>query len=383
MKNSFIAKDHLKIFAPGRMNLLGEHVDYNAGVVMPAAIDRYAKLSIQTMDAPLIQLIASDFNQAVTVPIAALDKRIDDYGNPLPAFALYPAGVAWSLIQEGLEVKGIKAEYSSNIPIGSGLSSSAAIEVAFASAWQEVAGWEVDRMKLAQICQRAENEYVGVQSGLMDQFASIFGIKDHLLVLDTRTLNWEAIKLPPDVSIVLADSKLPRSLAGSGYNERRRDCESALKTLQTKVPHIHSLRDIDLAQFELLSHLLTSQQQKRVRFVIEEIARVFQGIDHLKNGDLSGFGQLMVSCHSGLRDFYEVSCKELDLLVEIATSLKGCFGARLTGAGFGGCTVNLVESSSTETFCNDLSRIYHQKKGKLVDIYVCHASVGVKVIGES
>jgi len=277
MLNAINDKPIRAILAPGRVNLLGEHVDYNGGIVLPAAIDRYVRLDFRELAEPIIRLNAVDLRQHITISLEHIEEKRDTEGGLLPAFAYYPAGVAWSLMQAGLEVKGIEAVYSSSVPIGSGLSSSAAIQVAFAAAWQNLAGWEIDRMDLALLCKQAENKYIGVQSGLMDQFASIFGVAGHALYLDTRNLDWKPIPLPQNTAIVIADSRVPRSLAGSAYNERRSDCEQAVKILQQHLPGIKNLRDIGPDQFALLAHHLPDRQQKRARFVIEEISRVSFG----------------------------------------------------------------------------------------------------------
>ncbi len=367
------------ILAPGRVNLLGEHVDYNGGVVLPVAIDRYLKLQFREIDKPILRLNAIDLHQQLDISLDRLEEKIDTEGNALPAFAYYPAGVAWALKQAGLLVTGMDANYSSTIPIGSGLSSSAAVQVAFATAWQALGNWQIDRMQLALICKKSENQYIGVQSGLMDQFASIFGMTDYALCLDTRSLEWKPIRLPEHTTIIIADSQVRRSLAGSAYNERRKDCEESLKKLQELLPDIKDLRDVSVDQFQKLANYLPERQKKRARFVVEECARVTKAVDALEGKDARTFGSLMIECHQGLRDLYEVSCPELDILVETAIHLPGCLGARLTGAGFGGCTVNLVEEAQTESFINQLTEQYLQKTGKAASIYLCHASNGAEI----
>jgi len=366
--------------APGRVNLLGEHVDYNGGIVLPVAIDRYVTIQARVLNEPIISLVANDLNLSVDVPIERLEDKCDENGNSLPGYALYPAGVAWALSKRGFQVNGIKATYSSNIPIGAGLSSSAAIEVGFSRVWQHIGQWNIDLMELAQICQQAENEYVGVKSGLMDQFASAFGKQGYVLFFDTRSLERDFISLPPDVAIVIADSGVRHSLAGSSYNERRMDCEEGVSILQRFIPGVQSLRDVTIDQYETYAHHLTPRQQKRVRYVVEEMDRVFRAIDFLRKGKVTAFGKLMFECHNGLRDLYEVSCPELDMLVEIASGLEGCYGARLTGAGFGGCTVNLVNDRYVDTFIASMKKEFRLQTGESIDIYSCHASDGVQII---
>lgn len=365
--------------APGRVNLLGEHVDYNDGIVLPVAIDRQVTLSFAPIEDPVLHLHALDFDQQISISLEKLEEKCDVNGEPLSSFALYPAGVAWALQQANLAVIGMQAAYSSNIPIGAGLSSSAAVEVAFAVAWQMLGGWQIPRMQLAQLCQLAENEYIGVQSGLMDQFASLFGVEQHALKFDTRSLVWAPIPLPENTAIVIADSQVRRTLAGSAYNERRNDCEIAVAILNNHLPEIKALRDVTPDDFNRYADNLPERVQKRARFVVEECARVEKAITYLQNGEAGEFGRMMFSCHEGLRDLYQVSHPELDNLVENASHLPGCLGARLTGAGFGGCTINLVEDLYVEKFIAGLSRTFTARTGKPAKVYHCHATNGASV----
>jgi len=240
----------ITVIAPGRVNLLGEHVDYNDGAVLPAAINLTMRLTVEALDEPVIILNALDLDKEATFQVADLSDKVDLNGEPLPHFALYPASVAWAFQQAGLSVPGLRAVYTSNIPIGSGLSSSAAVEVAFAQAFMNLSGWEVDPMTLVKLTKKGENEYIGVQSGIMDQFACMFGIADHALYLDTRSLAWEAVPLPDDVAIIVADSNIPRRLANSAYNDRQKACADAVLALQAALPGITALRDVSPADFE-------------------------------------------------------------------------------------------------------------------------------------
>jgi galactokinase len=362
--------------APGRVNLLGEHVDYNDGPVLPVAINQAVRLSFEPSTEPVVHLNATDLNGKISFRIDDLQSKLDVHGKPLPDWALYPAGVAWAIQQHGLEVHGLSGNFSSNIPIGAGLSSSAAVEMAFAVAWQYLGGWHVDRMSLARYCQQAEVRYVGVNSGLMDQFASAHGVHGHALYFDTRSLAWQAIPLPEDTAIVIADSLVRRSLANSAYNERHASCEQAVALLRQAMPDIQALRDVTPDQ--LLDHadLLPPVIYKRARHVVEECARVYQAVQMLKDGDAWNFGQLMYAGHASLRDLYEVSCPELDRLVEIAASIEGCLGARLTGAGFGGCTVNLVAEQASSAFVTRLQEGYLRSTGRQARVYICQANQG-------
>jgi galactokinase len=328
-------KPTVTVRAPGRVNLLGEHVDYNEGVVLPAAIDRQVNLAAAPANSSLVTLHAHDLKRQVVFSLSELDRKIDNMGKPLPGWARYPAGVAWALQEAGYALTGMNAIYASDIPIGAGLSSSAAVEVAFATTWQALSGWNVDKLTLARLCQRAENEYVGVSSGLMDQFASGCGVEGHVLRFDTRNLDWEPLRLPAGTAIVIADSGIRRSLTNSGYNDRRAACEQAVELLQKFLPRITSLRDVSSVELAAYSTLLPPVVEKRAEHVVKEIHRVEQAIIALGRGDAQMFGGFMFASHKSLRDLYQVSLPELDYLVEIARGLPGIYGARLTGAGFG------------------------------------------------
>lgn len=367
--------------APGRVNLLGEHVDYNDGIVLPVAIDRYVRLDWEPIDLPQIQYYAADMDQSVTIPLDDLEKKIDIDGNPLPSFALYPAGVAWALQSAGYPVSGLDVTLTSNVPIGAGLSSSAAVEVGFAVSWQHIATWKISDMALTLLCQKAENQYVGVNSGIMDQFASKFGVKDHAIMFDTRSLDWKAVPLPSGTSIVVADSSVRRTLVGSAYNDRRADCQTALALLKEHLPGIIALRDVTPTQFDQYEHLLERNPRLRARHVVDECERVRQAVDLLQENNAVDFGKLMFDCHASLRDNFEVSVPELDTLVEIAAIEPGCLGARITGGGFGGCTVNLVKTEKVDEFITNLSEKYHAATGKDARVYVCQAGAGAAVVG--
>lgn len=374
----FHKSPEVETYAPGRVNLLGEHVDYNQGVVLPAAIDRAVHLAAAPSEDGTVTLVALDLGRKITFKLEALEQKCTSSGQPLPSWARYPAGVAWSLQQAGLPVQAIQAVYSSNIPIGSGLSSSAAVEVAFATTWQKLSGWEMDKLSLAKLCQRAENEYVGVSSGLMDQFASACGVEDHLLRLDTRSLEWSAVELPEGTAIIIADSGIRRSLRTSAYNDRRAACEQAVKLLKTYLPDVQSLRDVSTVELAAYSDFLPPEIERRAEHVVKEIHRVDQAILALERGDAPMFGGFMYASHKSLRDLYEVSLPELDSLVEIARGMPGIYGARLTGAGFGGCTVNLVQAREAEVFMKGLVEGYLQKTGRKANVYLCRAANGVE-----
>jgi galactokinase len=358
--------------APGRVNLLGEHVDYNDGMVLPAAINRAVRImAAQTTDRQ-VHLLAFDLGESATF---SLDE-VSACRTNLPAWARYPAGVAWALQEAGLPITGLQAVFTSDVPIGAGLSSSAAVEVAFATVWKLAGGWEMDCLQIAQHCQRAENAYVGVNCGLMDQFASACGIAGHVLYFDTRSLAYEPLQLPPGTAIVIADSKIRRSLAESAYNARRAACEEAVQRLRQYLPYIISLRDVTTVEFAAYGDYLPEEARKRAEHVVKEIARVETAVRALRKQDAVLFGGQMYAGHTSLRRLYEVSCLELDILVEAARKIPGCYGARLTGAGFGGCTVNLVEAVQAETFATLLQAAYLEQTDHKADVYVCRASQG-------
>ena len=380
MFDQYLPKAQFISTAPGRVNLLGEHVDYNDGMVLPAAINRAVRLAAKPTPESQVNLRTIDLNQSVSFNFDNLSAKQDIHGEPLPSWALYPAGTAWSLQEEGLALTGFDGAFTSDVPIGAGLSSSAAVEVAFAALWQKLGGWQVDRVKLAQLCQRGENRYVGVNCGLMDQFASANGVAGHALYFDTRTLFWQPVPLPADSVIIVADSGVRRSLANSAYNDRRASCEQALSQLSPHLPGIHALRDVSPSDFSKYADLLPEITRMRAQFVVDECYRVAEAVPLLKAGDAGGFGQLMLACHNSLRDLYQVSCPELDILVELAMDLPGCWGARLTGAGFGGCTVNLVQEEKAGGFIQALKDGYYNKTNRQAEVYLCQASQGVTVV---
>jgi galactokinase len=366
--------------APGRVNLLGEHVDYNDGFVLPIAIDRATWLAFSPSATEQTSLTALDVSGDVSFTPGTLPGKTDAAGKDLPAWALYPAGVMWALNEAGLETPALKGLYSSNVPQGSGLSSSASVEMAFVLAWQTLGGWKLPPMERALLGQKAENQYVGVNCGIMDQFASACGEQDRLLHLDCRSLEWHTLPLPNDIAIVIADTKMRRTLTSGEYNKRRLDCEEAVRILSEKLPGIKSLRDVNVDAFNRLGSQLPEQVEKRARHVVEEIERSERAIPLLEQGDMVGFGKLINRCHASLRDLYEVSIPELDVMVQVAQSLPGCYGARLTGAGFGGCTVNLVAREQADMFSRALAAGYEDETGFPPEIYICSASNGAELV---
>lgn len=366
--------------APGRVNLLGEHVDYNDGFVLPAAIDRATYVAFSGTDSHQTTLVAADFNEQASFSPRTIPTKTQTDATPLPEWAHYPAGVMWALLEEKLSVPAMNAVYASDIPRGSGLSSSASVEMAFVIAWQTLGGWELPPMRRALLGQKAENQYVGVNCGIMDQFASACGVADKLLLLDCRSLEWQTVPLSKKVAIVIADTKVRRKLTSGEYNRRRAACEEAVRLLRQDLPDIKSLRDVSVADFNRLSGKLPEEVSKRARHVVEEIERSKQAPALLEAGDIRTFGSLMNKCHISLRDLYEVSCPELDAMVSIAQTIEGCYGARLTGAGFGGCTVNLVARENSRRFAEELAASYEAETGNHPEIYISHPSDGAALL---
>jgi len=366
--------------APGRVNLLGEHVDYNDGFVLPAAIDRATYIAFSPTDSDQTRLAAVDFDQQASFSPQTIPSKTQPDGSPLPEWALYPAGVMWALNENKMAARGMNAVYASDVPRGSGLSSSASVEMGFMIAWQTLAGWTLPSMQRALLGQKAENQYVGVNCGIMDQFASACGVENHLLLLDCRSLEWKTIPLPKDISIVIADTKVRRKLTSGEYNKRRAACEEAVRLLKQDLPNIESLRDVSVEDFNRFAGKLPEVVSKRARHVVEEIERSKQAEALLEAGNIHHFGESMNQCHVSLRDLYEVSCPELDMMVRVAQSLDGCYGARLTGAGFGGCTVNLVAREEAERFSQLLAKSYQSETGYQPEIYITQASNGAELL---
>jgi galactokinase len=379
-RQRFLQEPRFVARAPGRVNLLGEHVDYNDGFVLPAAIDRAVYLAFSPAPGVRSRLVAADFAEEAQFDPEKLAARAQPDGSPLPEWALYPAGVAWVLGQAELAAPALQAACSSDIPLGSGLSSSAAIEMAYGVAWSSLGGWSLPPMQLALLGQKAENRYVGVNCGIMDQFASACGEADRLMLLDCRSLEYRSLPLPENTVIVVADTTVRRKLTSGEYNDRRAACEEAVRLLASDLPGIKALRDVSVKTFNRLSHKLPPVVEKRARHVVEEIARTQQAIPLLEQGRIEEFGRLMNACHASLRDLYEVSIPELDTMAQIAQSLPGCFGARLTGGGFGGCTVNLVASDQAEAFTRALGPEYERRTGLHPEIYICQASRGAGLL---
>ena len=364
----------LVVRAPGRVNLIGEHTDYNDGFVLPVAVDQAAWLAVGVADDSLTTVRALDIKN---------DEAVFSTMEPpssVGGWADYPKGVLWAFLERGLQPSPINAVLASDVPVGAGMSSSAAIELAFAFAWSTLGNFDISLSDLALLCQRAENQYVGVNCGIMDQMISACGKAGHAMMLDSRSLERRYFPMPEGVAIVVSDSMVRRSLASSEYNVRRAQCEQAVAHLQVNLPKIKALRDVTMRELEQFGHDLPEVVYRRARHVVTENARVIKFARALYAGDIETAGALMVEGHRSLRDDYEVSAPELDALVEAAIDVPGCYGARLTGAGFGGCTIALVVESAVPEFKAHITEVYDERYGKQPAVYVTHPADGVASI---
>lgn len=363
--------------APGRVNLIGEHVDYNDGLVLPFAIDRSVLCAWARRDDARVAAYALDYGERSTFTPG-------DIGHAAPgSWVAYVRGVAAVLAGAmASRLTGVDLAVAGDVPVGAGLSSSAAVEVAVAGAMLSAAGVRMDGVEVARLCQRAENEFVGVQSGIMDQFASALSRRGHALLIDCRTLAYEHVPLRlagRGLAVVIADSAVKRELVSSAYNQRRQECAEAVALLRDRLarPELQSLRDVSLSELEPLVITGNDVALRRARHVAGEIARVAAAVEALRRDDFEEVGRLMVESHLSLRDDYEVSSPELDLLVGLATAQEYVLGARLTGAGFGGCTVNIVRADAVEAFARDVIEPYRERMGLPAVMYVTEACEGL------
>jgi galactokinase len=357
--------------APGRVNLIGEHTDYNDGFVMPAAIDLHTEVSIQSRDDRKLVISSDTYAEAVEFDLDEANSAARHHWSD------YVRGVAVMLEREGHRLRGADLKIRSNLPIGSGLSSSAALEVATAYALLASDGVAIDPIELARLCQRAENDFVGMRCGIMDQFISCLGRAGNALMLDCRSLEYRHLPLPEDVRLVICNTMVKHELAASKYNERRAECEAGVRHFAKSTPSVRALRDVTMADLDRYRTELDGTILKRCRHVISENERVFKAAAALEERNLMAFGELMAESHRSLRDDYEVSCAELDTMVDLANKVEGVYGARMTGGGFGGCTVNIVEADSVQRFKQAVADGYEQGTGIAPDIFICSTSNGV------
>lgn len=362
--------------APGRVNLIGEHTDYNDGFVLPAALDRATTVTMTPR---------ADRIVTVTTALGGKSFQFDlDEAAPQPKrdWTDYVRGVAVVLEAAGHRLGGAYLAIASNVPLGAGLSSSAALEVSVAAALTARAGISIPLPELAKLCQKAENTFVGMNCGIMDQFISCVGIEHHAVMIDCRSLDYRPLPVAEDARIVICNSMVHHELAAAGqYNLRRTECERGVALLQpllkAKGKDIVALRDVTMAELEAHKAALPELTYRRCRHVVSEDERVLAAADALQAGDSVTFGKLMLASHVSMRDDYEITCPELDTLVDIAMSLPGCYGSRMTGGGFGGCTVSLVAAEAVDGFAQALAERYVAATGKTPEIFVCAPGPGV------
>jgi galactokinase len=361
---------------PGRVNLIGEHTDYNDGFVLPVAIKRDIRIALRPRSDRRVKVYSLEYDDWY-------EFSLDDLAyNQEALWTNYVMGVAWVLQESGIKLAGFDGVISGNVPRASGLSSSAALEVATATALLAASEQSnaLDGVKIALAAQRAENQFVGVNCGIMDQYISVLGQEGHALLIDCRSLEYQLVPVPKEAALVIGNTKASRSLAGSAYNERRRQCEEGVALLQTVLPGVRALRDVSSAQLEEHKGLLPEVVYRRCRHVVSENERVLQTVEALQSNDLTTMGRLMNASHSSLVEDYEVSSPALDAMVDAMRSAGGCYGARLTGAGFGGCAVALVQPGREQAVADAIFEKYPKAANIWPEVYISQAGPGAQLI---
>jgi len=357
--------------APGRVNLIGDHTDYNGGFVLPMAVDRHVRIACRPTDDRTVELVSLDFGQKHTFSLDHIRKVSDR------PWANYFMGVADVLLKEGYPLRGMRAAVKGDIPIGAGLSSSAALEVASAMAIRAASDLKINREKLAILCRRAENQFVGVNCGIMDQFAVLLCRKNTALVIDCTSLDHRTVPLDDSLArVIVCNTGVQRDLRHTPYNQRRRECAQAFAILKEHLREIKTWRGILPHALKTYETSLPEPLSRRARHVVTENIRVRHAVKCLEQNDLIGFGAVMDASHESLKNDFEVSCRELDILVELAQNHQGTYGARMTGAGFGGCVVALVRPDAAEDFTESVAEGYAEQTGRTADIYAFHPSEG-------
>jgi galactokinase len=367
-------KEPLIVSSPGRVNLIGEHLDYNMGYVMPGAVDKKMYVAIAINDTDTVNAYANEFDEtySFSIPDMKVEKK--------EGWTSYILGVTYLIQERGHEIHGFDVLIDGNVPVGAGMSSSAALCSAFGYGINEVFKCNLSRMDLAYVGQKTEHIFVGVMVGIMDQFASLHGKAGSVVRLDCRSMEYEYIPFNfPDHKIVMVNSMVKHSLAGTEYNVRRQECEAGVAIIAKHLPEVKSLRDVSLEQLETYKAEMPEEVYRKCYFVITEIERVLEGSKLLKAGDLESFGELMFQTHEGLSKWYKVSCAELDFLAEQAHEFEGVTGTRMMGGGFGGCTINLVKIEQVDAFSAFIKEAYRNKFGKETEIYITQIEDGTKI----
>ncbi|HSK11911.1 MAG TPA: galactokinase, partial [Phnomibacter sp.] len=365
----------LLVRAPGRVNIIGEHTDYNEGYVLPAAIDKAVYMAVSLREDDDVHLTALDLDASFSIALSDLKPS----GNG--AWYDYILGVAAQYVKKAVPLQGFNVVFSSDVPMGAGLSSSAAVECATAFSLNELMHTGIDRLTLVQMAQKAEHEYAGVLCGIMDQFASMMGKKDHVMKLDCCTLQYEYVPFKLDgIKVLLLNTNVKHALASSAYNTRRKECETAVRWVKEHDAQVHALRDVTEGQLDAFVLPKDATIDKRSRYVVQEIGRLLGACHDLQQGDLRAMGQKMFATHDGLTEQYEVSCRELDLLVDLVRHHDDVIGARMMGGGFGGCTINLVKEEAIDALIAELKPAYEAKMGLPLTYYIASIENGTEII---
>lgn len=366
----------LIVQSPGRINIIGEHTDYNEGFVLPAAIDKAAYMAVAIRNDNEIHLIADDLNEKFSININELQPQKNI------SWPNYILGPVAQLLKKNIAVTGFNAILSSNVPVGAGLSSSAAVECATIFALNELFHAKLDKITMIKMAQKAEHEYPGLLCGIMDMFASMMGKKDHVIKLDCRSLEYEYVPFKLDgIKVVLFDTNVKHSLASSEYNTRRKECTQAVEWVKEFHPEVKTLRDVTEAMLDKYVLPKNKLIDKRSRFVVQEIQRLQDACDDLKRGDIAALGNKMFATHDGLSRMYEVSCAELDFLVDFVKNNEDVIGARMMGGGFGGCTINLVRESAIDPLIEKIKPAYEQKTNLPFTFYIDSIGDGTGIAG--
>jgi galactokinase len=371
-------KEPLMVRSPGRINLIGEHTDYNDGFVMPAAIDKDMIFAIAPSDTSTSEIYSIKYDEHIRIDLADVKKVV------VPSWANYFLGVVHQILGDGLPLRSFVCVFGGEVPLGAGLSSSAALECGFAFSLNELFQLKIPKIRLIKMAQWAEHHFVGVKCGIMDQFASVMGKEHHVILLDCRSLEYRYAPIDlKDHVLILCDTKVKHSLVDSEYNTRREECETGVKILKKHYPEIGSLRDVRLEMLEAHQHEMPGKIFNRCLYVVEEIKRVQEASKDLEAGNLAAFGRKMYETHEGLCKLYEVSCKELDFMVNESKKFKSVVGARMMGGGFGGCTINIVKKDAADSFISHLTKSYRQIFSIDMPAYKVSIREGTSILSKS